>query len=318
MILPLACLAGAGWADQSAVTHTQSQSRKPRFHFLLAQAAGAHATLSQRVEAAAKSLDRFFATDKTFDEETNTYLRLRFETVVDKDLGLSFKPDVKVRLDLPRTKRSLKLLLETDPDDSRRRTSQSTPVESLEKQDYFLSLERTARRAGRWDVRPAAGIRLDWPPDPFMRLRAIRYFPLRHPWLLRTAGQLFWFGSRGVGARTDADFDRALSATLLFRSTTTLSWTEDDNFARAAERLFLFQYLDPRQSIVYELDYQAKDDPRWAADRFGFQIRYRKRVYGKWLFMELTPRLSYSSENHFDPDPSFTLRLEAVFGREYL
>jgi len=282
----------------------------------LERTATAHMMVSSGLESMARNIDSFFAEDKSFDEATSTYARLRIDTTLDEDLQLGFDGDLKIKIDLPRTERQLKLLIESDTKEGIPDRPDESPVNVLERQDYLLSIE-SVNKAKDWDIRPAAGIKLRWNPDLFLRLRASRYRSL-NGWLERTSGSVFWFTNQGFGANTALEYDRRIGQSWLFRSASSLRWEENDQFLTAEQRVSLYQELDQRQYLVYQLGVVATQDPHWAVTQYNAAVHYRKDVYKNWLFIELIPQINFLEEHDFDAEPSITFRVEGVFGREYL
>src|SRR3569623_1741638 len=72
-----------------------------------------HVVLSHGLERMARRNDSFFAADQAIEESTRSYARLRFDTILAQHMQISFDGDVRVRIDLPRTERKLKQLLES-------------------------------------------------------------------------------------------------------------------------------------------------------------------------------------------------------------
>lgn len=285
---------------------------------LLKKAEETHIAVSHSLESMARNIDAFFAADQTFQESTRSYARVRIDTKLDNDLQIGFDGDVRVKIDLPRTERKLKLLIESD-DTTRTGVPDrldDTPIDVVRRQDYLLSIERV-NEVNKWDVRPAAGIKMRWIPDPFLRLRATRYHDLSG-WLMRTAGSVFWFTSDGLGANTTLDFDRPVGDMMFFRSSTILRWQENDQFLTAEQQLSMYHRLDPKHYLVYQVGARANQDPDWAMQQYFVAVHYRKNVYKNWLFLELIPQIDYRVERDFEALPSITLRLEGVFGQDYL
>src|SRR3569833_2727063 len=274
---------------------------------LLKKAEETHIAVSHSLESMARNIDAFFAADQTFEESTRSYARVRIDTKLDNDLQIGFDGDVRVKIDLPRTERKLKLLIES---------VDATRIDVVRRQDYLLSIERV-NEVNKWDVRPAAGIKLRWVPDPFLRLRATRYHDLSG-WLMRTAGSVFWFTSDGLGANTTLDFDRPVGDMMFFRSSTILRWQENDQFLTAEQQLSMYHRLDPKHYLVYQVGARANQHPDWAMQQYFVAVHYRKNVYRNWLFLELIPQIDYHVERDFEALPSITLRLEGVFGQDYL
>src|SRR3569623_2773699 len=197
---------------------------------LLKKAAETHIAVSHSLESMARNIDAFFAADQPIEERTRRYARVRIDTKLDNDLQIGFTGAVREKIDLPRTERKLKLLIESD-DTTRTGVPDrldDIPFAVVRRQDYLLSLARV-NEVNKWDVRPAAGIKLRWVPDPFLRLRATRYHDLSG-WLMRPAGSVFWFTSDGLGANAPLDFARPVGDMMFFRSSAILRWQGNDQF----------------------------------------------------------------------------------------
>src|SRR3569832_1087730 len=254
---------------------------------LLKKAEETHIAVSHSLESMARNIDAFFAADQTFEESTRSYARVRIDTKLDNDLQIGFDGDVRVKIDLPRTERKLKLLIESD-DTTRTGVPDrldDTPIAVVRRQDYLLSIERV-NEVNKWDVRPA--------------------------------GSVFWFTSDGLGANTTLDFDRPVGDMMFFRSSTILRWQENDQFLTAEQQLSMYHRLDPKHYLVYQVGVRANQHPDWAMQQYFVAVHYRKNVYRNWLFLELIPQIDYHVERDFEALPSITLRLEGVFGQDYL
>lgn len=297
-------------------TEVPAQAEPPP---LLQKAEETHQAVSNRLEGIARNIDSFFAADQAFQEATRSYARVRIDTKLDHDFKLGFNGDVRVKLNLPRTERKLKLLLESDNTTARTGAPErfdETPIDVMRRQDYLLSIEHINELQG-WDVRPAAGVKLRGIPDPFARLLAIRYNNL-DGWLIRASGSAFWFASDGFGANADVNIDRPVLDAMFFRGNTLLGWQGNDQFLTAQQDLSLYHRLDPHRYLVYQVGALANQRPNWAMQYYFAAIHFRRKAYKNWLFVELIPQVDFLVENRFDPRASITFRLEGVFGKDYL
>jgi hypothetical protein len=277
----------------------------------------AHAGVSTRIEAMAQNLDGFFANERIFEETTESYLQISLNTVFQEDGEVTFDEDIKAKIDLTKTKRKLKLLIESDPVSTRKDDTSDQPVDTPEETNYFLSIEREAKQFKNWDISPALGIRFRTPPNPFARVRAIRYFDIA-PWLLRTSANLYWFDNDGWGRNIVFELDRALTEDVLFRSASSAEWKELSRDIVVAEIFSFYQYLGPKHNFVYEIGAYGVDNPDWTIDYYVTRLRYRRQAYKNWLFIEMRPEVAFRKNDNFDADLSFLFRVETIFGRKYL
>ncbi len=276
-----------------------------------------HNSISIGLEETASSIDAFFADDIVFEQANKSYLRIALDMVSKEYDGTGFAGDLKLKVDLPRIKKRLRLLIETDSQRDAKENLEDFPSDVVQERDLFISLERPLGGKRRWDIRPSLGIKAHRPIDPFARIRSYRDFTLDN-WLLRASNRVAWFDSRGFGGNGVLEFDRAIKKGLLFRSTSTLSWEEEEKFRRFEQGLSLYQHIDERQSMAYQIAGFADDEFDWHANQYYMRVRYRKGIYKKWMFAEIIPQLTFLKETGFHNEASITLRLEMVFGERYL
>lgn len=275
-----------------------------------------HSSISSKLEKTAISIDSFFADNSAFEQTNNSYMRIALDMVYKKYDGFGFAGDLKLKVDLPHTKKRLKLLIETDSQRDLKDNLEALPANVVQERDFFISLERKLSGAKRWDIRPSLGIKINTPIDLFTRMRTFRYFTLDH-WLLRASSNLAWYDSRGFGANGVLAFDREIRKGLIFRAASKLNWQEEEMFRHFSQTLTLYQRINERQNIAYQIAGFADDEMDWQSNKYYMRVRYRKRLYKKWMFGEIIPQLTFLKENGFRNESSITFRLEMVFGERY-
>ncbi len=275
-----------------------------------------HHSISNQLEKTATSIDSFFANDSVFEQSNRSYMRVALDMVSKKHGGLGFAGDLKLKVDLPHIKKRLKLMIETDSQRDSKESLEQLPADVIQERDFFISLERRLGGKKRWDIRPALGLKINAPIDLFSRLRTFRYFALGH-WLLRASSSLAWYDSRGYGANGVLEFDREINQRLTFRVTSKLEWQEEEMFRRFDQTLTLYQHINERQNIAYQIAAFADDENDWQSNRYYMRVRYRQGLYKKWMFGEIIPQLSFLKESGFHNESSITFRLEMVFGENY-
>jgi len=304
--------------DSDTDTNEEGERWSSMFDVVIGRAEGVHKYVSGELEATAKSVDQFFADDNAFDESTKTYLRLGLDSVWRENEGLGFAGGVRLKVDLPNTKKRLRLLIESDAQRGETENLEDKPGDVAQESEYSVALEKEVSGLDLWNVRPSLGIRLHTPVDPFVRVRSYRYFPLSQ-WVIRVSSGVSWFDSRGFGTNGALEFDRALNDDFLFRYSQLLSWREDEMFRRFSQGLSLFQQIDSRQQIAYQIIARADDEDLegWRSKRYDILARYRRNLYKKWLFGEIIPQWTYLRESGFNSTPALIFRLEMVFGERY-
>lgn len=276
-----------------------------------------HDTVSGGLEATAKSVDDFFAEDTVYEESTKSYLRMGLDSVLREEEGLGFSGAIKLKIDLPRTKKRLRLLIESDTERGDLDNLEDRPVDAAQGKDYSLAIERSSSRLKKWNVRPSLGIKLHSKIDTFFRVRSHRYFPM-DKWLLRLGSQASWLDSKGYEAEASLSLDRPLAENWLFRYSMPFGWREEEMFRHTSQEFSLYHQIDSRQQMAYQFIAAADDAwDQWLAKSYTIAVRYRRGLYKKWLFGEIIPQWNYLKGNQFHSDTFITFRLEVVFGERY-
>ena len=275
-----------------------------------------HTGISDQLESTAKRVDAFFADDRYYADTTKTYARLSVQSTWENGEDTESRARLRARVDLPGTRQRLRLFVEGgDPEVGDDAASETIP-EALDDNDYNVGLEGQFGDTGAWDIRPGVGVKAASTPDPFIRVRAIRYGrPGR--WLGRFAAGVAEFVDDGTEIQARIDFDRGLTERLLFRSASRVRYRDSKDRVDFTQQFTLFQRLSGRAGLAYDVGLQADDDPEWDVDAYYTQARVRYRAYKKWLFLELTPELVYREEDNYDPSFRLTFRADIVFGARY-
>ncbi|SCY13259.1 hypothetical protein SAMN05661077_1300 [Thiohalorhabdus denitrificans] len=279
-----------------------------------------HASITRGLEYTVRQVDAFFANERVFEEATDSYLQMEGSAVWSKRGGTRFGGDIKARAELPRLERKWALLFESDGETTSgedRDGVQRRPKEVVEQNDYFLSVQRRLNGDSEWDIRPSAGVKVKYPPDPFARLRVYRYFDMG-AWLGRASGDTSWFVSDGFGAGVQWDLDRALGRTMMFRATTSFGWQEKNDYYKGQQKLTLFHDLSDHDAFAYEGGMVFTDEESWAATEYFVRADYRRELTRRWLYLDITPEVSFPRSRGFREERSLTVTLGVIFGREYL
>ncbi len=228
---------------------------------------------SKQVTDFANWIDNFFADDFDYDERQGSHIKLYLLQTHFEDDKPVYDAKIKAKLDLPKTQNKLQLLIESvDEDESN--TEQTSISEATEDQEQSIALRYIQKDTDKWQITNIAGVRFHSGIDPFTRFR-IRRFIDNGPWTYRITESIFWFYSEGLGETTRLDIDHPLTDKLLFRSTTKVTWLNSNNHFDTGQDLILFQNINKRKSLAYQVGDQAPSHPR---NCWSYECR-RKKAY---------------------------------------
>jgi hypothetical protein len=304
---------GAGWSGGGP---SPAPVRAPPRHALIRTVDTVHAGISTAVENTAMRVDSFFADDRFYADSTESYARLSLQSTWEHGDGTEAGARLRVRVDLPGTEQRLRLFIEGDDPDGAEGTASSSIPRALDDNDYNLGLEGSLERTGAWDIRPGIGIKAGVPPDPFARIRSIRYERFS-AWLMRFSAGVAQYLDAGTEVQSRLDFDRDIGESAFFRSASRARYRRQEEKTDLRQEFSLFRKIGGRGALAYDVGLVADNDPDWDVDHYYTQVRGRYRLYRKWLFIELTPQIRFREEDDYDPSFQISVRLDAVFGDRY-
>lgn len=274
-----------------------------------------HEDWSRRVMDLGVRLDRLFGGHQIVPDRSS-YIRVSTAALLAED-DSDLDARLRARFALPNTERRLSLVLESE-DDSRfdpARANQPSPPVLLRPRDErgFTAGLRYLRELGdRMDFDADAGVRLRFPPDPFVRARIGRSMFLGL-WELRPSEEIYWRYRKGPGARTQLVTQRALSGPRFFRAVSEADWVHrDQRFYFAQDFVFSHEFT-PFNAVQARIGARAETDPSRLTAWFA-NIGWRRKIYKDWLFAEVRPELLFEHEDDFRAEPRLFLTLEAYFG----
>ncbi len=167
---------------------------------------------------------------------------------------------------------------------------------SFDEQEFLVGLGYSSRAGVRkgWDF--GAGVRLSNPIDPYVRMRYHLNPVISERFLWRVTPQLFWQNTRGAGVSLVNTFDVAVSEAWLVRHWTSLVEDEVSEEMDWTTKLTAFQNVSTRTALAYSLFASGETGLEVPLRDYGFELRYRRRIFREWFFIELLSSISYPQE----------------------
>ncbi|GAA0696786.1 hypothetical protein GCM10009104_26100 [Marinobacterium maritimum] len=276
-----------------------------------------HDTIGSWVDYTARSLDGLFGTEESLMVDNESYLRITQETLWEESEGFSDDFSVRFKLDLPTSKERLRLLIESDPEESlgtlAEQGSDSQLNERLSGNDAIIGLDKLDPDDKRlhWSYRFGGGIKIRTPIDPYVRATGERIWSWDDsPWELHSYNRLSWFDSDGYSARSHWDLTRPLDSDRQLRSFTQFQWQETEDTLEFSQRFEVSRRINNRSNWRNGLIMVGDSfhDPR--INDYYLQSWYRRDIHRGRLFLDLIPELHFNRDSDFDPRWAVTLRLE--------
>ncbi len=280
---------------------------------------GSRDYLSQKVVNFSKRIDHFFGDERYFQEHNKSVVRLYLNETIAQGRSPTFKFEGKAKLDLPAAQKRFHLVLESNPEKTTTgEVNKDQPVApkgdaAPPPEKYAASVRYEKADENLWHFSSDAGIKLQFPLDPFVRTRGSYAIPIGQ-WRLKIAQTLFWFDTIGLGETTQLDMERVLSAPVLFRATSTATCMQSPQNCALQQNLSIFHTLNERSSLAYQASVIGTNKPKLEETAYVLLMRYRYRMYEEWVFVEISPQLHFPKTDDFKLNALLLFRLEMLIG----
>ncbi|MDL2197991.1 hypothetical protein QQF45_02805 [Halopseudomonas aestusnigri] len=279
-----------------------------------------HDSVTRWVDNTARNIDGFFGTIDSDSVDNESYLRLSTDFDWAESEEFDIDPGIRFKLDVPTTEERLRLIIESDPEESRG-TLEEQGAERLRNDtdglgDTVAGLSRLGSRDKRegWHNRVGAGVKLHWPVNPYLRYSAERLWQLGDsPWQLSSYNRASWFEHDGYSARSRWDVGRPLDSTRHLRFVSQLQWQEDYDQLEFSQSAQLNKVLGKRSAIRYSAVIVGGSSSNPRVNDYYLQADYRRDIHRQYLYWDIVPALHFPREADFKPRWAISLRLEMLF-----
>lgn len=305
-------------ADEPELTQAQRQALLDRSQQVVAAV----------VNNTALWFDGLFATAELENRTATTTGRLALGSRWDERDGLKKRVRFAARVPLPELQRRVRLVLGRSDTDDLLDGSESNELKTVpdefndtEDEDWFLGLGY--RPAGNLASGFDTGVGVTFAAGG-LRPYAQAHYKLNRvfgeDWLLRVRPRVFWRDDRGGGVSLSTILDYSVSRNWLLRSWAVLVDERDTDGVRWTGKLLAYQSLSGRSAFSYNVFATGDTKREVEVDDYGFEVRYRRRVFREWLFLELSTGVSWPRQLLVEPrESNFAVgaELEMHFGGDW-
>ncbi|MDE8604498.1 hypothetical protein M3I01_016690 [Marinomonas sp. RSW2] len=277
-----------------------------------------HETISKTIGNWSTNIDSFLSGTES-SQPSDSYLDVRFGTVLSGSDSSGFF-DFRTRLKLPDTQDRLRLVIESEPDslapESLRGESsqQNSIVNSALKLNISAAVRYIQEDIG---LDLDAGIKVDFPLDPFLRLR-LKQSDVTGSWNWWQNQEAFAYYSKGFGARYGLGLGYAMSPTLNFGTDFGVTWLDTEGLFYVRENFTIQHALNEKNRMAYQLSLLQSGEHSIEPDSFLYNIQYERLLYKDWLIGQVIPQFTHEAEDDYDGTFSLTLSLAILLGPQYL
>lgn len=262
-------------------------------------------------------IDTFFKNDKFINETQKTFLNIRLGTLLESKEPTSYYYKIKAQLPLSRTKKNIKLFIDTVKENYFDTEEDDTPGIGI---NYF------AKEFHGIDSRYSIGIR---GLSAYTRARYSRDFEITK-WLIRPTQQFQYSTRYDLSEETNIYFDRALEDFSLFRFTLhrkTQSHVDGFNYAASfsyfytptkTKGLSLSQSFWGNSKYKYIIDDTTLpiilSKPYAGISNYTTTLSWRQNIWRKWFVYEIQPAISFHRKYEYEPNYMLRFYIDFYFG----
>jgi hypothetical protein len=270
-----------------------------------------HTLISSVLANSIESVDQFFGDDRFDDENRRSRLHTSLGFKYDQEEGTSLITDLSLRIALPRLQNRLQffidgLVIDDDPD------SISSVFDAARDSDSDAGLRHIFTRDEFRSLNTDVGIRLGSTSQVFGRVRGRLVIPM-DPWQLQLSQRFAWFTSDGLEETSEIRFDRPMANDYLFRSTTILTWREQESGWTPEQSLALYKEVSPRRSWRLSVAGSWPETPHTSEANYSTIFTYRQLIHRNWLFLDIAPGVEFPQENDYQANAFITAKFEIIF-----
>lgn len=277
-----------------------------------------HRSVSTTIGEWAGNIDEYFSGHSNAFS-SDSYANIRFGPILKEDSYSGFF-DLKAKLKLPNTQDRLRLVIEANgdslvPENEQGESSEQSNIVNSALDSNFSAAIRYIKNDIGADL--DAGILVDFPLDPFLRLRFQQGDKKTH-WEWWQKQEMFAYYSEGIGARYSVGFGYNQSALLDYRTDFGITWLDKDGLFYARENFFIRHNINEKNTMLYQLSFLQSGENDLQKDSFLYNVLYEHLLYKSWLIGQVKPQFTHDIENDYDGEFSLTLSLSILLGPQYL
>ena len=284
-----------------------------------------HQSLSEEIVEFTDEIDTFFISDDQEKRINYSHIQLGYRYTFYKDDPTQIDPIFQARVHLPRTQNRLTLeISNNNPFDPINNTATSTSTgnsnptdQTLDDQALNIGLGYARKFSELFNTKLTGGTRLAGNKvNLFINLQFYRKF-FFEKWSLHLSEDLYRDNIVFSRATTQMLFERTISDDQLFQSITKNIHYYDLGYTQNHQTFYVFDQLSSRDAIIYQVGSMWErplDLLGYELENYYAMVRYSRKIYRDWLFMEVSPQVHYLKAEDFHPKPLIALQFTAFFG----
>jgi hypothetical protein len=273
---------------------------------------------SERWVGFSEGVDRFLSDEQAVSAENNSsYLKLQIHQSFFEEGGYESDVRLKAKLDLPNTERKMKLFFSSDPDQDNDLTQRASIVSSgerIRRDNSVAGIELVPDSFWHdWKRSYRLGLKLHIPPEPYGRARFQRKFSEWRGWAREFNQEFSYYHTDGWGEVSEFRLTRPFNEKYTFNYLISLEFEDRDDYFQNLHLFVLSRRLSDRSSSDYRVGGIYTTEGHGQPQRYFAAYNFYRRLHKDWVYLTMTPEVSFSRSRDWQADPAVTFRLDVYF-----
>jgi len=275
---------------------------------------------AETLEDRSNYVDSFFQTDKYLDETDNTYIRLRTEGYFQSKESADYGVKLSAQLPFNRSRKNLKIFINDVTDESARNIFQD--------EDQSPSLGVNYYRPENFGINSKYSLGFSG-IDPYARARYNKLFT-PGDWLIDIVQAFQYSTDDKFEEETNFFFDREMQNMGLFRAQLHRSTHQEIDGMDYAMSLQYYCCRKKNTGLRFSQTFIGNTEYPYIVDNaveppltktygginnYITAVTWRRNVWRKWFYFELTPAVSFQKQYDWDPNYQVRLFFDFYFGK---
>lgn len=221
--------------------------------------------------------------------------------------------DLEAKIDLPRTTKKLKLVIEKEKDEITKATTdenvitnKNVPSKYSAGVNYFLSQSKYFTSLIHF------GLRLEMPLNPSVKINLHKDIKTEY-FDIGLFQKFILYRQEGFQEVSQVSFFKKWNEIFQSDFLNSLAWTDKTDLFILRNNFIIYQYVGHEKALNYSVGANAKLSPTFYYDSYDASISYRQLLYQNYLYGTFTLGADFPKTSGFSAEKFVQVRLEVFF-----
>ena len=251
--------------------------------------------------------------DKKQKDENNSFGIFRIGTSYSSEKGYDAQLKMKLKYHLPNMKKNLNVFFDINDDTNKTLADQSNIIKHNSNKDSLSAGLLYEKNKGKWKTKYRIGAKISTPINPFVKAEIYRTKKITENFNIYMGQSVFYYKEEGLGTATNADFRYNLKNQDYLQSSYTLQYLKEEEWELFSYYTYL-QNINKHNILKYNIGAVKEVEKNVDNFRYWTNVKWRHQLYKNWLFLKLTPEISFEKTYNYKPEYKFLVEFEMFFG----